>query len=584
MTTYEKACRTLGRWIEKKPDEEERGRLEEALQFLEMRVSAEEVQGLAYAMLVTSCLGVAAVGGTLLLLFGFSPLWFIPVPIPALLYLYLRRYPVHRAREERVKCLGEMPGVVTYLIMSLRINPNLERAVEFAQRHSRGIFKRKFSKILNNIRLGVEDAETGLRRVAEEFSEIEEFKRCVELLIASVREGHGDEGSEEGRGKTLDKATGVFFAGMEARIERSARSLNTPVMIVFTFGVILPLVFVALVPFLSLMGVSVSEVMIAIVYIIALPTFLFILVRFIASNRPVTIPPPEVPERGGKRAIVALVPASALLVPALLVDLGPMQYIPILWGVASGLGIFFISSTMGVRKEREGIKRLEREFGETLHKLGIALSEGRSFEDAMTRTDSEFLGEAAEGIRNFNTSPAEALFDDKFGSLRNVYSNTIRGVMEILVSVADKGSKTISRISFQMADHLEKLQKSELEIERSLGGVVSSMKIIAMVVAPLVGGMISSMSVVLADTMEQTQGAQMGFGSGGGLDPALVTTVIATYVMESAVILVLFGNDLLHGGDKILNKFSIGTALPVSIFVFTLCVWVAGAVFGGVAG
>jgi hypothetical protein len=131
---------------------------------------------------------------------------------------------------------------------------------------------------------------------------------------------------------------------------------------------------------------------------------------------------------------------------------------------------------------------------------------------------------------------------------------------------------------------MNNLRKSELEIERALGSVVSSMKIIAIVVAPLVGGMISSMSVVLADTMVESQNANMVMGeSVAVLEPSLITLIIGIYAMESAAILVVFGSELMHGDDSVMKRFSMGVALPVSIFVFTACAWLANGLFGGIA-
>jgi hypothetical protein len=109
------------------------------------------------------------------------------------------------------------------------------------------------------------------------------------------------------------------------------------------------------------------------------------------------------------------------------------------------------------------------------------------------------------------------------------------------------------------------------------------MRIIAMVVAPLVGGMISSMSVVLADTMVESQQANIGFGNASPIDPTMITLIIGVYAMESAVILISFGSELMHGVDGIMRRYVIGVALPVSIVVFTICAWVANGMFGGIA-
>lgn len=487
------------------------------------------------------------------------------------------------AREaKKKKSLAQLPEVMSYLIMSLRINPNLERAVEFASSHSQGLFKERLDGIISNVQMGRESAEDSLLKLAEDFKKWDEFKRSMRLVIASTQER-----TEERRQETLDKATDVLLGGLAARTEKEARALHTPVMIVFTFGVILPLIFITLIPFMSLMGIEVGAGTVGIMYTVGLPLFLFFMIKFIASNRPATMTPPDVPsEKSYLPLVVAVVAGLALSLPLLAGEaLGSMRFVPILWGVGAGVGLFLVLSTFKVKRMRKRIKGLEKDFGETLHQLGIILSEGRPLENALANSDSEFLKQASSNIQTLNTDLKSAFFDERFGSLREVYSHTIKGVMDTIISVSDKGSDAMAKVSFRMSEHLTNLKKSEAEIERSLGSVVSSMKIIAMVVAPLVGGMISSMSIVLANTMAETgeNAAISGMGMGNVIDPSLITLIIGIYAAESAVILVMFGADLMHGDDKVMKKYGIGLALPIAVLVFTICAWIASSLFGGIA-
>ena len=581
---YEKLCKSLGKTFRVEVREKEAEWLSKALEFLRIYVTPAETQSAARAVgaisTATSLLLVALFSS----LGGFSMLWLLFVLFPVVLYLYLARYPILKADSEKKRARGQMPEVASYLIMSLRISPNLERAVEFATRHSRGLFKEKLGRIISSVTAGRDNAESGLLKLGEDFGErSDEFRRAMKLVVASTLER-----TEERRQETLDKATDVLLDGLSARAERESRALNTPVMVIFTFGVILPLIFVAIIPFMSLMGLKVGASAIAIMYAVALPLCLFVVVKFIASGRPATLPAPNVPtEKNTSFALVVSVAAGLFLGAPLLLGkrgLGPLEYAPLVWGFAAGVGLFLLLTTVKTRKLRKKTKELEMGFGETLHQLGIILSEGRPLEDAMRVSDERFLKHAANNIQRLNTPLKAAFFDERFGSLREVHSDTIRGITDILVSISDKGSNALANVCFRMSEHINNLKKSEAEIERALGGIVSSMRIIAMVVGPLVGGMISSMSVVLADTMVKSQEASMGFGDKAEpIDPSLITLIIGVYAMESAAILALFGAELMGGDDKVMKKYSIGLALPVSVFVFTICAWFASGLFGSIA-
>jgi len=576
---YEKLCKGSPKLGLLKPSEKGNARIKESLKFLGWDVKTEETQD--FAVTVT-LLGIA----TCTILFfivtislGLSPLWLVFFGFPALLFFYLKKYPVLKADSERRKAIGQMPEVTSYLIMSLRINPNPEKAVQFAAAHSHGFFRRRFDRIMSEIRSGRGSAESGLAGFGTDFAaKSEEFSRAMKLIISSTLER-----TENRRQETLDKASQVLLDGIAARTEREARALHTPVMMVFTFGVILPLVFVAIIPFMSLMGIRVGEAVIAVMYVVGLPLLLFFLIRFVASNRPATVAPPEVIVKGGDTTTLAVSIAAGALAGSLIFlgdSLGAMRYLPVLWGIGAGVGCFLLMATKGAKKQRTRVKKAENNFPETLHTLGILLSEGKPLELAMYES-GQFLLEASQRIKTLGVSPECALFDEKNGALKGLKSGTIRGVMDVLISVSDKGSEAMANVASRMSAHLANLKKNELEIERSLGGIVSSMKIIALFVAPLVGGMISSMSVVLADTISETGNANMGMGGAVPIDPSLVAAIIGAYVMESAAVLTLFGTDLMDGDDKVMKKYSLGLALPVSILIFTVCLAVANMLFGG---
>jgi len=580
---YEELCGSLGKTLKVKISEKEREKLGQSIDFLDIKATPEETQGLAMALGLSGAIIGIAVIAALSVTAGFSALWMLFAGFPALLFFYLKRYPVLKAESEKRKAAAQMPAVMSYMIMSLRISPNVEKAVEFSARHSSGLFRTRLEGILFNIRTGRGDAEAGLLGLAGDFKKWDEFGRCMQLVMAS-----GLERTEDRRQATLDKAAEVLLAGLAQRTEREARALNTPVMIVFTFGVILPLIFIAIIPFMSLMGMQVGEATVAILYVVGLPIMLYALVRFVASSRPMTIIAPRVP--GEKRLfIAALVGATAGAASGAAVvlgkgTLGSLEYVPMLWASAAGIGVFLLVSTLKTVKLRKRVKETERGFAENLHQLGVLLSEGRPFEDAMQRSDSQFFRSTAGSIRKLNTNISGAFFDSRFGSLREVYSDTIRSAAEILASISDKGSDALASVSFRIAEHIGNLKKTEFEIERTLGGVVSSMRIIALFVAPIVGGMISSMSIVLAETMAKSQGGKIGFaGNAAPLDPSLVTLIIGAYAVESAAILTIFGTDLMNGDDKVMKKRAVGITLVISTVVFTACAWFAGGLFGGLA-
>jgi len=270
---------------------------------------------------------------------------------------------------KKTEMLGHIPEIASCLVISLRISPILEKAVEFASEHTSGLPKKLLSRMVSEIRLGKStDTIESLSRFADEWGNIPEFKAFIQLLIASTLES-----SEKGRWNMLDNGMNVLLSGLKERTDQSARKLETPILIVFTFLVILPLVFIGLVPVLPTIGLDFSPLIIFFLYDVVLPVILFVSISFIVANKPITIPPIEIPgiehstifgidAKGGMKQLFILAvfaAAAAISLPGIL-DLidalnnlkpsYPLGTSMILLGASIGLGIYLIGTSCSIKR------------------------------------------------------------------------------------------------------------------------------------------------------------------------------------------------------------------------------------------
>ncbi|ODS38132.1 MAG: hypothetical protein A7316_00055 [Candidatus Altiarchaeales archaeon WOR_SM1_86-2] len=607
--TYENYCRIAHNYFKGfVKDFKPSRKLKEAIKFTGMKVKPAEV----YALAVASVFALLLL--TLILFFVFILIGIINFAgiliciifllLPIVMYFYMKDYPILMEGKEKAHSSGDIPGVVSYLVMALRINPNMERAIKFAANHSTGTFEKVLKKMMYNIRTGKYSAERGLAVLGDEWGEVSpEFKRSMRLVVASTSDK-----TEGRRQETLNKAAEVLLTGLSERTGDSARKLHTPVMMVFTFGVILPLIFIALIPLASFMGFGVGAPLIALLYIIVLPAILYILINFIIGYRPVTIPPPRIPLSEYPEFKLApfvilfgfliTLPGFLYLSGVKIVDLGALSMTPILLGISAALSGYFIGTSYRIKRMRDDIYAMEGEFGETMYQLGVILSEGRSLEDAMSRIkemsrdakSAEIFAIAANNVRLFNMDLKSAFFDSKAGSARKVFSDTIKSAVETIVAISSRGSASIASLAYRLSDHIKNMRAVDAEIKRTLGSVVSSMQIIAGVVGPLVGGMISGMSNVLAGSMGKViaEGAGMfGFGTTAAaepISPGIITIIVGIYVIETAIILISFSDDLIYGGDAVMKKYHLGLYIPAATLMFITSAWAAGVLIGGLGG
>jgi Flp pilus assembly protein TadB len=584
--------------------------LVKALDLLEMKVSPREVHSLSFAAALLSLAAtVFVLAASCIIDSSFALLSLIFLVFPLVIYLYIEKYPTMMLEAKKTEMLGHIPAIASCLVISLRISPILEKAVEFSSEHTSGLPRKLLSRMVNEIHMGKStNIIESLSRFADEWGNIPEFKAFIQLLIASTLES-----SEKGRWNMLDNGMNVLLSGLRERTDQSARQLETPILVVFTFLVILPLVFIGLVPILPTIGMDFSPLVIFFLYDVVLPAILFIAISFIVSSKPITIPPIEIPKveyssifgikanRNNKQIFFLAVffLAAALFVPGVLNladavnDVEPSYPLGtslILLGVSIGVGIYLIGTSYSVKKMRDDIKNEEEEFSETLRQLSVLLSSGRPLPNAMAHiTDinkgrtAQIFSKAANNIRLFNINMHQAFFAEKGGSAAKTYSGMIRSSIETIISMSGRSGKSIASVIIRLSEHIRNMRTVDLEMKKIISNVTASMIIIAVFVGPLVGGVATSLGYLLAKTLGGSDASELGFGGliVKTLNPEIIKLIIGIYVLETTAILSVFSDDLIYGRDSVIKKYHLGMYLPIAAVIFSFTVLFMQEVFMG---
>ncbi len=204
-------------------------------------------------------------------------------------------YPFDAAKDEQIKALTFVPEIVGYMIMSMKLVPNLEKAVEFAVEHGRGKIAEDLKKVIWDTQLGIYNTlSEGLDAMAYRWGKFsDEFKRALMMIRASVLED-----SESKRYALLDKTMSEMLDSIKNKMENYARSLSQPSIVLFYIGVLLPLILVIILPVGSAFAnapLARPEILI-LIYNIGIPIGTFIFARNIIKQRPPTYEPPVIPD------------------------------------------------------------------------------------------------------------------------------------------------------------------------------------------------------------------------------------------------------------------------------------------------
>ncbi|MFH1256096.1 MAG: type II secretion system F family protein [Candidatus Diapherotrites archaeon] len=326
--------------------------IKNAVEFLDWPLTADEYSSTVKFVLYSSIFGAIILGVILFVLLGelvsaifpsmafMAPLFvFAPLLIIAMYAAnFVQTYPLAKAKEEQTRALTYVPEIMGYMIMSMKLVPNLEKAIEFSAGHGRGKIADDFKRIIWDVQLGVyttlSEALDNLAYRWGDFSE--EFKHALMMVRASVIEN-----TEDKRYQVLDKTMDEILESIRNKMEQYARNLSQPTTMLFYIGVLLPLILIIILPVgSSFSGAPLANpILLFLLYCIIIPAVALSFASNLVKQRPPVYEPPNIPEN-----TVGLPPKNKMLIGKSWVDLRAVALLVLIAGSAVTLFV----STEGI--------------------------------------------------------------------------------------------------------------------------------------------------------------------------------------------------------------------------------------------
>lgn len=259
---------------------------------------------------------------------------FIPVIIIAVVLAnYINGYPLAEAKREQIRALTYVPDMVGYMVMSMKLVPNLEKAVEFSAEHGKGRIQQEFRRIMWNTQLGMYTTiAEGLDELAYNWGKFSsEFKQALMNVRASVLEN-----TEAKRYQLLDKTMDEVLESIQNKMEQYARDLAGPSTTLFYVGVLLPLILIIILPVGSAFSGSplAQPAILFVIYDIILPVLVIWFSVNLLASRPPTYTPPEIsdsfpglPPKGAAKVGKGLVNVWMVVIGILVVGVGVSAFL-----------------------------------------------------------------------------------------------------------------------------------------------------------------------------------------------------------------------------------------------------------------
>ena len=603
---------------------------QEAVKFLKMKCSEKQVISFSRFAAITSFAGFFIFT---LIFFALKLNWvylaFFSIITPFVVLEFISEYPKTKAKIEILKTLGEAPKTLIYLIIPLKRNSNLEEAAKFAAEYGEG-------RIAVDIRDALWRTWTGkAASLKEELPKLglkwgkysPEFKRAIYLVRSSLSEK-----SEAARIESLNKALEIALNGVTDKTKTYISSLFIPTLVLFSFGTVLPLMFISMLPIVAFFGVNFATPFSISLILLLTIALVFVYSNKILSKKPPSFSQPKVPkleglpEKGQMKIFNKIIPswmfvASIILFfgfPGLIYlinqnqlitlpednvlyfMLGNINTLTLIWAVTAGFSLYAYYSSISKKKLRDKIRRIDDEILDGVYHLANRMSENRPLEealyfasDAMPNSEvSQLFLETARSIRRRNVSISQAFFNNRFGTMKSIYSKTVYSIITLLVNSYKKGVNSSSEVMFTVVNYFTELKQTEKKLNEMIKKSISMMKATAVIFAPIVGGLVVTLYEIIQKAIASAQsqltnlGYQSSFISKTILQSSFISVemlqlIIGFYIILINIILIRYISIIEEGPDEVAMKLNFAKMVPISMLIFTLVLIASRKLLGG---
>jgi len=438
-----KGCNYAGKKLKFKAPKKTAEKMAEALKLTELPVTPDQVISLTIFTLIVSFAAIIP----FIIFMPQASIFMLFMPL-LLAYLFYT-YPTYYAAVTKIKASDETVKVILYMVIYLRLNPQVEGALEFAAAHCTGPIGKDLRKIIwdlqvrRYVRLG--DAISS--KIEKWLLWDKEFVESMNLIQSLSLESN-----EQARERTLEKTLTYILDSTYEKMKSYARELRVPMTFIQAMGITLPVMGLVMFPMISIfLWNVVNPAYLIIGYIGILPAFNYFYLRRSISQRPGAFSYPDIshhPDLPPEDKIVLTVGGKKYLLPILMISIVvallvmmpgigyfaslasvciqnqcfssstptpeweqriKMEYdkdnapslmiysLSVIWGIGAGLIIYFIGSSYQRVKIRNDIRAVEDEFQVGLFRLSDVLTSGMPIESALEETIKKYREYKLEG-------------------------------------------------------------------------------------------------------------------------------------------------------------------------------------------
>ena len=480
---------------------------------------------------------------------GFALPAFVAIPAAA----YLRQ----KDRKNPLKAgpmLNEAPTVISMMSTVLSSGGSLDASVRYVAengpRHSAGLFR---DLVTGTDCRESPDLRESLYGLISGFPpELAPYRRSL-YMVVSASDATGPE-----RTRLLKDATESSLSGLKEAGEEYSSKLQTPCMLVFALGIMVPMILLSILPLLGMGGefgtaVGIPDAALEFIILALIPAAVGLVMVSIRGRNPMM--DMNAKDGGWWRLglLVLILPLFALLSGY---GMGTENALAASAVIAS-LAVLAVSA--GPYSDRMKRKKTENALKDMLFDLGNRLTTGENFESALT---------AALSVRKECKKISEALAKeyvlcrgDVPAAVRACVSPTSPKMASLICDVYGASMRNLAdagRLATALAHQIQDQDAVRKGTENKLRNMSDMMTGTAAVFAPLILGM----SIMMMSPLSSVTGMSDTEGLFG---------LVSVFIIELTVLMSMFACLLGNRFTSSEVSFRIGAVLPVAIVILTVC-------------
>ncbi len=456
----------------------------------------------------------------------------------------------------KLKCpsevlMNETPSVIGMMSVTMSSGGSFDTAVREIAKNGPKNISELFGKIVMDADCkAISDIRTAVNDMVSSFPKaLSPFKRAMQIVITAF-----DSTDPKERNDMMKDAEAIVLEGLKNMGETYSSGLNTPCMMIFGLGIMLPMIIISMLPMLSIGGMfSVSSIDSRTVTLIVLgiiPLVVGSLILSIRSRNPFYKAQFNTSDLRYLAPMIIAVPAYILLgMNGISDDLA----ISVAF-IVSGL-VTFATIYPSIMKEKERAK-VEEALKDTLFELGNRLSMGDNFETAVkkalgSRTECEDICCKLERELTLCRGDIESAV---FMTLSPV-SVEVAGHYCDICKASRRDIRNAGKLAVSIAHQVQDQNTVRKGIENKLKSTMDMMTGTSAIFAPVILGM----SLVMLGPISDITGHVFFDGIG---------KILTIYLIELAALISLMSSNLMCKGKAVdvMARFSL--MMPVALIVF----------------